>query len=90
MQDNKAESPADPRTLHPEVAEAIKQAEGIMVPSMPDDLGFNPAHNPDVISLVKQADGNWMGYTQKYGKLVEVRDVGPETVLQLLLTHSGK
>ena len=40
--------------------------------------------------LAKQEDGNYKGWTWKYGKMIEVRDVGPETVLQLLLTHDGK
>lgn len=50
---------------------------------------IDPATNTDVILLMRQPDGNWIGKTQRFGKLVEVRDVGPETVLQLLITHSG-
>lgn len=41
----------------------------------------------EVITLTKQSDGNWVGKATKYGKPIEVRDVGPETVLQKLLTH---
>lgn len=37
--------------------------------------------------IVLQPDGNYKGYTTKHGKPVEVRAIGPETVLQLLLTH---
>lgn len=50
---------------------------------------YSPEKNPAVISLIKQEDGNWIGYTQKFGNLIEVRDIGPETVLQKLLTHDG-
>lgn len=45
------------------------------------------SYNPDEIKLVQQPDGNWIGYTNKFGKDIEVRDIGPETVLQRLLTH---
>lgn len=45
---------------------------------------------PDNIALIKQEDGNWKGYMTKFGKLVEIRAVGPETVLQMLLVHDGK
>lgn len=51
---------------------------------------FDPNTNPDVIAIVKQEDGNWKGFTQKQGKVVTIRDAGPETVLQRLLTYSGK
>jgi hypothetical protein len=39
------------------------------------------------IKLEQQEDGNWIGWMIKFGKLIEVRDIGPETVLQKLLTH---
>lgn len=45
------------------------------------------APTEEVITLTKQADGNWIGKATKYGKEIEVRDIGPETVLQRLLTH---
>ena len=48
---------------------------------------YDPTKNPNVISLIKQEDGNYKGWTQKNGKLVDARDYGPETVLQALLTH---
>lgn len=48
---------------------------------------YSPETNPDAIFMVKDKDGNWRGKTQRFGKLVEVRDVGPQTVLELLLTH---
>lgn len=53
----------------------------------------NPAINHDAISIIKQADGNWKGWMWKNGNgvqsdgVIEVRDIGPETVLQRLLTH---
>lgn len=50
---------------------------------------FDPEKNADVIAIIKQADGNYIGYAQKFGKVVQVRDIGPETVLQRLLTHPG-
>lgn len=50
----------------------------------------NPFQNPDAISIVKQSDGNYKGWMNKNGKIIEVREIGPETVLQRLLTHDGK
>lgn len=50
-------------------------------------MDHNPSSNPNAISLVKQPDGNWKGYINKNGAVIEVRDIGPETVLQRLLTH---
>jgi hypothetical protein len=41
------------------------------------------------ITLELQADGNWIGTLTKNDKTVTVRDIGPETVLQKLLTHDG-
>lgn len=58
-------------------------------PVNPDIDYYNPFKNPDAISIVKQVDGNWIGWTQKNGKVVQAREVGPETVLQKLLTHDG-
>lgn len=43
------------------------------------------------ILLFQDADGNWRGGLQhKYPQPVLVRAIGPETVLQFLLTHDGK
>jgi len=53
------------------------------------ETDHNPYTNKDAISIVKQPDGNWKGWMQRFGKVVEVRDIGPETVLKLLLTHAG-
>lgn len=49
---------------------------------------FDPQDNPKCIALVEQEDGNWKGWATRHGKLVEVRDANPETVLQRLLTHA--
>ena len=43
--------------------------------------------NAKLILLEQQEDGNWRGAMVKNGKVIEVRAIGPETVLQLLLTH---
>lgn len=47
--------------------------------------------DPDLklITLEKQADGNWIGTTTKFGKELVVREVGPETALQRILTDNG-
>ena len=49
---------------------------------------YNPETNDKVISIIKQEDGNYKGYTQKGGKLIEVRQGDPQTVLVMLITHS--
>ena len=48
---------------------------------------YDPEKNPDMISLEKQPDGNWIGKMQKNGTIIEVRAIGPDTAIQLLLTH---
>lgn len=52
-------------------------------------IDYNPETNENAISLIKQVDGNWKGYMQKHGKLIDVRDIAPDTVLGRLLTHNG-
>jgi len=47
----------------------------------------DPAKNPSAISLIRQKDGNWRGWGQRNGKMVAIRDINPETVLGLILTH---
>jgi len=54
------------------------------------DNSFNPHINPDAISIIKQKDGNYKAYGQKFGKVIEVRGISPETVLALLLISDGK
>ena len=39
------------------------------------------------ITLEEQEDGNWKGTTTKFDKEITVRDVGPDIVLQRLITH---
>lgn len=53
-------------------------------------LSFSPRKNPKAIAIVQQEDGNWKGYAQKFGKVIEVREIGPDTVLQMILTHNGE
>lgn len=45
-----------------------------------------------MITIFQDADGNWRGGYYKDGsqELINVRQVGPETVLQMLLTYDGK
>jgi len=50
-------------------------------------LELHPLSNKDVISLVKQEDGNWRGFTVKDGKLIQERQGDPQTVLQMLIIH---
>lgn len=53
-----------------------------------DTINFDPSTNPDVISIIKQPDGNYIGYAQRHGKLVIERQGDPSTVLTLLITHA--
>lgn len=55
-----------------------------------DAMQFSPYENADVICLIKQADGNWRGWMQRFGKVVEVREIKPEDALVKLLTHDGQ
>lgn len=54
---------------------------------MNEKIEFDPAKNEKVISLLHDKDGNWRGWTQRFGKLVEVREAKPEDCLVKLLTH---
>ncbi len=54
-----------------------------------DNIEYDPAKNPDAISLQKQADGNWIGIAQKFGKVIKVREVKPEDCLLKIITHDG-
>ena len=65
-------------------AEEIKEAEeqeGTW------DQEFDPHKNPEVISIIKQRDGNFKLWGQRFGKMVELRGVKPEDVLVEFLTH---
>lgn len=48
---------------------------------------WNPQTNKDVITIIRQVDGNYRGFMFKNGALVQVRQGDPNTVLNLLLTH---
>ena len=48
---------------------------------------FDPHVNADVISIVKQPDGNFIGYMQKNGQVVTARQSDPQIVLTMLITH---
>lgn len=48
---------------------------------------YSPYENENAISLIKQMDGNWKGWMQRHGKVVEVRAGDPNTVLTMLITH---
>lgn len=52
-----------------------------------ETVEFNPVINHDAISLIKQEDGNWIGYAYKNGKFITERQADPATVLTLLITH---
>lgn len=49
---------------------------------------YDPSKNPDIISLIKQKDGNWKAIGQKNDKLIEIRGVKPEDCLIELLTSA--
>lgn len=52
------------------------------------EMKWDPQKNQNVISLVKQTDGNWRGFMWRNGTLVQARQSDPGIVLQLLLTHA--
>lgn len=53
----------------------------------PTEQEFNPYKNDKVIAIIQNEDGNWTGYMQKHGKVVDARQSDPQIVLQMLLTH---
>jgi hypothetical protein len=56
----------------------------------PDELKkvkWSPLSNKDAIVIIKQPDGNYRGFMTKNGKLVQVRQSDPNTVMQMLITH---
>ena len=65
-------------------AEEIKEAEE---QEGTQNQEFNPNKNPEVISIIKQKDGNFKLWGQRFGKMVELRGVKPEDVLVEFLTH---
>lgn len=65
-------------------AESIKKAEEMQGTQ---DQEFNPYKNPESISIIKQKDGNYKLWGQKFGKMIELRGVKLEDVLGEFLTH---
>lgn len=55
-----------------------------------DSSFYNPSKNKDVICLVKQVDGNWKLWAQKFGKLIEVREISPMACVEKFLVYNGK
>lgn len=46
----------------------------------------NPLQNKNAILIVKDKDGNYRGFMQKNGQLVQARQSDPGIVLQMLIT----
>ena len=55
-----------------------------------DAAYFDPRLNNNVISLIRQSDGNWKAYGRKYGQMIEVRQISPMACLEYWLVHDGK
>lgn len=55
---------------------------------MKEKIDFDPNTNPEAISIIKQPDGNFIGYMSKNGQLITARQSNPETVLVMLITHA--
>lgn len=51
-----------------------------------EKVEFSPLKNDQAISIIQQPDGNWRGWMKKNGKLIQVRQIDPGTVLNLMLT----
>lgn len=41
-------------------------------------MSYDPEKDPNVIVLQKQEDGNWKGWMQKNGKIIEERQINPQ------------
>ena len=65
-------------------AESIKEAEEMQGTQ---EQEFNPHKNPEAIAIIRQKDGNWKLWGQRFGKMVELRAGKPEDVLMGFLTH---
>lgn len=49
---------------------------------------IDPQNPPEkIIVLQEQEDGNWKGWMNRYGKIIEERHIEPHTVIDYLLTH---
>lgn len=65
-------------------AEAIKEAEEMQGTK---EQEFDPHKNPEAISIIRQKDGNFKLWGQRFGKMIELRAVKPEDCLGEFLTH---
>lgn len=74
-------------------AEEIQKAEEMAGPHTHGEITladsyFNPEKNPEVVSIIKQKDGNYKLWGQKNGKMMQLRGIKPEDVLSEFLTTS--
>ncbi len=53
-----------------------------------EDEQWNPEKNDNVISIVRQDDGNYKAYKKQHGTLVAVREGDPQSAFTRLLTHA--
>ena len=65
-------------------AEELKKAEE---QQGTQEQEFSPYKNPEAISIIRQKDGNFKLWGQRFGKMVELRAVKPEDVLMEFLSH---
>lgn len=66
----------------------LKELADVYLPmSSGEDHLWNPEKNHQVISLVLQPDGHYIGCVWKNDQVITVRDLVPEHVLTKLLTH---
>lgn len=54
-----------------------------------ETIEFNPEKNINAIAIIRQTDGNYIGYINKDRKVLTARQGDPNTVLNLLLTSDG-
>ncbi len=52
-----------------------------------EKLDCNPVTNKDAIVFIKQPDGNWRGFMNRDGRIIQDRQSDPGIVLSLLITH---
>lgn len=73
------------RTTHMELTQYDDVGKEITIHLNDED--FNPENNPSIIVIMKRPDGNYLGITQKDGKIIQSREIKPEDALIKLLTH---
>jgi hypothetical protein len=64
--------------------ESLKEAEEMQGTGAQE---FDPRKNPEAISIIRQKDGNWKLWGQKFGKMIESRGVKPEDLIVEYITH---